>query len=141
MKYAYAGGLISTAELFKGIFIGLLHRIGIAGTEKIIRKWAGKYSGISEQETINTSNQWFSKVVTAHFRESILKEIKFHRENNGRIVILSASTPYICRPVKEYLGMDDYICTELEVADGLFTGRLKGDYCHGKIKLERALEY
>ena len=37
--------------------------------------------------------------------------------------------------------MDDYICTELEFADGLFTGRLKGDYCHGKIKSERALEY
>ncbi len=47
MKYANAGGLISTAELFKGIFIGLLHRIGIAGTEKIIRNRAGTYRGIS----------------------------------------------------------------------------------------------
>ena len=141
MRYAYSGGLISSTDLLKSVFIGLLHRIGVVGTEKIIRKWAEKYKGVSEQETINISNKWFKEVVTPHFRDILLKEIKFHRDNNGRLVILSAATPYVCRPVREYLGLDDYICTELEVSDGLFTGGLKGDYCQGKIKLERAIEY
>ncbi|MCU0821557.1 MAG: HAD-IB family phosphatase [Spirochaetes bacterium] len=141
MKYAYSSGKISSSELLKGVLIGILHRVGIVNTGVIIRKWADKYSGVSEQETIDISNKWFNEIVVHHFRESILSEIKFHKENNGRLVILSASTPYICRPVKEYLGLDDIICTELEVREGLFTGRLKGKYCHGKIKLERALEY
>lgn len=139
--YAYTSGLIETGDLLKGLLLGLIHRIGFINTERVIKKWVKKYSGKSEEETINFSNIWFFDVVVYYFRESIIEEMEHHRSRNAGLVILSAATPYVCLPVKDYLRMDDVICTELEVENGLFTGRLKGEYCQGKEKLNRALEY
>ena len=59
----------------------------------------------------------------------------------GKVVILSASTKYLCNLVEEYLKLDDVICSELQVCNGFFTGKITGDYCHGREKLNRALEY
>ena len=72
---------------------------------------------------------------------AIVEAIRHHQTNGGLTVILSAATPYVCVPAQKHLGMDDVICTRLEVVDGAFTGFLDGSYCYGKEKLARALAY
>jgi phosphoserine phosphatase len=37
--------------------------------------------------------------------------------------------------------MDDVLCTELELAGGIYTGRMNGRYCWGKEKLSRAYDW
>jgi len=37
--------------------------------------------------------------------------------------------------------MDDIICSELEVKDGVLTGKPKGNLCYGNEKLVRLREY
>jgi putative phosphoserine phosphatase/1-acylglycerol-3-phosphate O-acyltransferase len=100
-----------------------------------------KYRGTSEQVFIDTTKEYFNESVVHHFRDSLLEEVDNHRKNGGLTVIVSASTSYICGEVKEYLGLDDIICTRLEIIDGKFTGNLKGEYIFGPEKLTQAASF
>lgn len=141
VKYMFRKGKLKWTELFKGVLLNIVHRAGIIDTEKIIKKWALKYTGMPESEIYDRIREWSDDRLDMHFRESILKEIEYHRINNANIVILSAATSHICKAVKDYLNLDDTICTELEIDNGIFTGKIVGTYCHGREKLKRALEY
>jgi len=68
-------------------------------------------------------------------------EVKFHQNKGAHTVILSASTPYFCDQIKTELQMDDVICTELEIIEDRFTGKMIGRYCYGTEKLIRARQY
>ena len=76
--------------------------------------------------TLDEMNVLAEHVVNKHLvdaiRPEIYSEIRFHRENNGEIVILSSAIIQICRPLGSYIGADNIVCTVMEVADGFFTG-------------------
>ena len=141
IKHSFENNLISLREMLLGFFIGMVHKLGIYESEKIIKKWVMKYCGISEKGIIDYTNLWFNEAVIKHLRKSAIEEIKYHNSNGGKTVLLSASTPYICNPVKDYLDMDDVICSQLEVVDGKFTGRIIGRYCYKEEKLKRAIKF
>ena len=68
-------------------------------------------------------------------RPAIIAEIKRHRENQASVVLLSSAITPICSVVAQYLELDDYICSEFEVVDGLYTGRPLGTICYSEEKL------
>lgn len=141
IRYLHDEGMISRFDLTRGIVLSVLHRFGFFATEEVIKKWVMKYKGMPERETLEHTLLWFEKMVKPRIRMAAFEEIRRHRENGARTVILSASTNYGCEPVRAYLGMDDIITTKLEVRDGIFTGNLDGDYCYGPVKLVKAMEY
>lgn len=141
IKYLYRLGKIGRWDLAKGTFLSVMHRLGFFATEDVIKKWVMKYRGKSEQDTVNLTEKWFGEMVVPRIRKKAGDEIRRHKGNNARTVVLSASTNYGCEPVKRHLGMDDVISTRLAVADGVFTGELDGDYCYGPVKLTKAMEY
>ncbi len=141
IKYSYRHNLISHRDLLTGLFIIFIHRLGLSDTENIVKRWVRKYQGMPERKILDFSRQFFTKVVSGHFRKGIYDEIDFHRKNNGATVILSASMMFICGPAREHLNMSDALCSSLEVKNGLLTGRLAGSYCYGREKLKRAIDY
>ncbi len=141
IQYLYDEGMIGRIDLMRGISLSVLHRFGFFATEDVIKKWVKKYEGVSVQGTVEHTRRWFERMVKPRIRVSAFEEICRHSNNGGRTVILSASTNYGCEPVKEFLKMDDVICTKLEVRDGVFTGNLDGEYCYGPVKLVKAMEY
>lgn len=64
-----------------------------------------------------------------------------HKAAGARTVILSSSLFPICRAVADHMGIDDVICSELEVENGLLTGKPKGNLCFGNEKLVRLKAY
>jgi len=141
VKYLFHNNLIGWEQLLQGLFVGFFHRFGLINAEKIITRWAMKCKGLSEKNMIEFSQKWFKDDVINYFRGYVVEEMNNHKKREGRVVILSAATPYICNPIKEYLEMDYVISTELEVMDGLFTGKLLGNFCYGMGKLKKAIEY
>ena len=55
--------------------------------------------------------------------------------------MLSAANQYICNLVRDFIDLEDMICTEMEVIDGFFTGFPRDSYCYGEQKLERVKAY
>lgn len=141
IDYSYRKGRISRSVLFYGMFIVFAHRLGLIDTESVIRKWALKYRGLPERDIKAFSDAWFEESVIPHFREGAVREVDEHRRNGGVTILLSAATPYVCRPAGDYLKMDEVLCTVLEVDSGVLTGRLTGRYNYGAEKLRQAEEY
>jgi putative phosphoserine phosphatase/1-acylglycerol-3-phosphate O-acyltransferase len=55
-------------------------------------------------------------------------------------VVVSSATPYQVEPVAQDLGIDQVLCTRLEVVDGICTGRVLEPACYGPGKLHAATE-
>jgi len=66
-------------------------------------------------------------------------KIEWHKTQDHRVVIISASIQEIVKPVAEYLGLGgDYLCTRLAVQHDHYTGELDGPLCYGSGKVHWA---
>lgn len=139
--YSYKMGLLGRGELAYGIYSSLLYRAGFMDSGGIVDRWVAKYRGWPEEKIRGLSSSFFKDVLAGMVRRGAREAVEFHRSNGGKTVILSASTTYICEQVQRHLGMDDCICTSLEVQNGVLTGRLAGKYCYGTEKLNRVILY
>ena len=115
IRYLYKKGEIGRWDLARGVFLSILHRLGLFATDDVIKKWVMKYRGKSEREMLEHIEHWFNTYVVPRIRDKAVLEIERHKQNGARTVLLSASTNYGCDPVRDHLGMDDVISTRLAV--------------------------
>jgi phosphoserine phosphatase len=61
--------------------------------------------------------------------------IRWHRENDREVAIVTSSAEEVVRPVAERLGVDHVLATRMDVEDGRYTG-IVDFYCYGPAKAE-----
>lgn len=71
------------------------------------------------------------------WRPWALRQLVQHQQQGHRCVIVSASTSLYMHLVGASLGVDAVLCTEMEVVDGCYTGRMATANCHGEEKVRR----
>lgn len=70
-----------------------------------------------------------------------LKRFEWHRSQNHRCILISASIDVYLDPWRRRLGFHDLLCSRLETdVYGIVTGRLKGANCWGPEKARRLEE-
>ena len=141
MQQAYKNKILSSGHILQGMIFSLLNKFNLMNPDRIMDKMVTNLKGIPE----TTIHELINKIFDIHFkdalREKAINEITHHINNQGKTVIISASLPYICEPLKEILQMDDVICSHLEVKDGILTGKPNGNFCYGEEKFLRAIQY
>jgi len=141
MQQAYKNKILSTGNILQGVVFSFLHKFNLMNPDRIMDKMVSNLKGIPEDTIKDLINNIFDSFFKDILRGKAINEIKQHINNNGKTVILSASLPYICDPLKEILRMDDVICSSLEVENGLLTGNPNGNFCYGEEKYLRAIQY
>ncbi len=141
MQQSYKNGIMSTNHIFRGFFLSILHKLKLMNPDKIMDKMVSNLEGIPESTIVDLINEIFDEFFKNVIREKAKSEIAKHKINSGKTVILSASLPYICEPIRNILRMNDVICSSLEVDNGKFTGKPNGNFCYGKEKYLRAIKY
>ncbi|MBT8473294.1 MAG: HAD-IB family hydrolase [Marinicaulis sp.] len=107
---------------------------GKAGFSALMDATAGSMRGRSEE--------WFSEFGEKVYRKSIAGSIypearaivAAHRRKGHTLAIISSATKYQIQPVADDLGFDNVLCTELEVKNGVFTGKAVHPTCFGEGK-------
>ena len=138
---AFKKGLITISSLAYAIYLSLAYKLKLKDPLKIIDymvTWAG---GISEKTMIDLCSQVFREVLLPSVYTEARSEIEIHKEKNAKVVILSSALTPICQEMAKILGMDDIICSDLEVKNGYLTGRPIGRLCFGEDKMVRLREY
>jgi HAD superfamily hydrolase (TIGR01490 family) len=141
VKSAYRKGLISNYDLMNAIFLTVSFRLKFKDPLKIIEAMLGWVNGISEKTLAGLCSQVFLEVILPSVYAEARSEIEFHRTRNAKVVILSSALTQICQAMVKNLNFDDYICSDLEVKNGNFTGRPIGRLCFGEEKAARLMEY
>ena len=140
-RHAYQNGLFSTRDMINAALWSSLHDSRFMTPDRIIGKILKSFKNIPEAQFRRITHQVFDAQIKDTIRKNIGTEITSHKQKNGHTVILSAALFYICTAVKDFLGMDDAVCTRLEVIDGYFSGASDGKYCYGEEKLFQAIHY
>ncbi|HHO76754.1 MAG TPA: HAD family hydrolase [Deltaproteobacteria bacterium] len=138
VRFARKHGLITLGHLMKGIVKITLYRLSLMNIEAWYEKNMGILSGMTIEDMDHFSSLWFDAMI----RKSIYKEaadlIGEHTRKGHRVVIITNAPPFFVKPVAETLAITDIICTQVEVKDGVFTGKLIKPLCYGQGKFHYA---
>jgi HAD superfamily hydrolase (TIGR01490 family) len=141
IRHAYRKGLISKRYVAWGFYLSFLYKFKLKDPVLIIKTITKWLKGTEELALNDLADEIFSKYLKKSIRPEIEEKIKFHKNNDARVVILSSSLYPVCKATADHLQMDDIICTRLETSNGIFTGRPNGRFCFEEEKVKRLTEY
>lgn len=94
-------------------------------------------AGRSVTEVQRCAQAFVQQDLPSQWRPWTLQRLVQHQQAGHRCVLVSASTSLYMHLVGANLGVDAVLCTEMEVADGHYTGYLSTPNCHGEEKVQR----
>lgn len=67
--------------------------------------------------------------------------VEFHRQRSDTLVVITATSDFVTRPIADLFGIEHLIATELELVDGAFTGKVIGVPCFRAGKITKLREW
>jgi phosphatidylglycerophosphatase C len=80
---------------------------------------------------------FFESEILPLFRLEMLEKLKFHLESNHKVIILSGGYNVYLNLLKKKFGFHEIICSDLELVNGRFTGKIVGLDCMGQNKINK----
>ncbi|MEP4149221.1 MAG: HAD-IB family hydrolase [Halioglobus sp.] len=109
--------------------------------EEVMEAAVGMMTDLDEHELTRLGDRLFHKHLQKKLYAEAQELVDTHRQLGHHLVIVSSATRYQIEPVAEALGIDDILCTELEVNAGKLTGVIKGEVCWAEGKLNAANDW
>ena len=97
----------------------------------------GVLAGRDVTEVHELGRGFATRVVAEMLRPDTLGRLRWHQERGHRTVLVSASLRPYLEPLGAELAVDAVLCTDAEVLDGRYTGRLEGPNCRAGEKVVR----
>jgi phosphatidylglycerophosphatase C len=94
-------------------------------------------AGLAQSDVERCARAFVQHELPLQWRPWALRQLVQHQHLGHRCVIVSASTSPYMHLVGASLGVDAVLCTEMEVVDGRYTGRMATANCHGEEKAQR----
>jgi HAD superfamily hydrolase (TIGR01490 family) len=139
--HAHRKGMMSGFDLIRAINLSLLYKYNLREEIKIINDMVSWVKGLPEKTILEISSEVSSAILIPSIFSEVKAELEFHRSNNAKVVILSSALRTVCQPLADILGFDDILSSELEVVNGHYTGRSKGQLCFGEEKAIKLRKY
>lgn len=94
--------------------------------------------GIEEDAYVELGETMFKKHIARLVYPESRALINAHLAKGHTLAIISSATPYQVEPAAADLGIENVLCTQLEVEDGVFTGKVVRPTCFGQGKVDAA---
>jgi len=90
-------------------------------------------------KTINEAdqilNKFFNTVMVKKIYPEVIKIINEHKKADRIIILVSNVPDVLVKKLADYLKIENYLSTVLEIKDGIYTGNIIGDIMYGEQKL------
>jgi HAD superfamily hydrolase (TIGR01490 family) len=138
VRRQYREGRISTKTVLEaGLWLSF-YRSGLMTMDRALHRAVASMEGHPEDDLAARTEQFWREECLHTVRPGARRAIERHRAQGHRNVLSTSSSPWISRLAVAELGLDDYLCTDIEVGDdGLLTGRIAGTPNFGEGKLTR----
>ncbi len=141
MQERITSGRISPRETFEQFAAAVNFGIGRTGFSALMASTAQFMKGLSE----DSFREFGEDVYEKHLASAVYPEaraiVEAHQKKGHTVAIVSSATRYQVEPAARELGIDDILCTELVVEDGVFTGDVVRPTCWGQGKRTAAESY
>ncbi|NUN15468.1 MAG: HAD family hydrolase [Myxococcales bacterium] len=128
-------GEIGVVDLARAGWLLLRYKLALVDMASVSARWIRDLKGSPEAKIQRRCDQLFSNHVQHLVYQEAMELIDKHRSDGHQILVLSASSPYLVRPLVQYLGLDGFRCTMPHVQNGNFTGEFDDPICYGEGKV------
>lgn len=94
-------------------------------------------AGRPQDEVERCAQAFVRDELPSQWRPWGLRQLVQHQQAGHRCVIVTASTSLYMHRVGASLGADAVLCTEMELVEGRYSGRMATANCHGEEKVRR----
>ena len=134
-------GHLGRWQALRGLLWGVLYALGMARMERVIASAVETLRGQTERDIHRRTVDFWREDVRRFVRPAAREAVLAHQARGDRVVLLTASSRYLTREVARELGCDDFLCNQLEVQDGRFTGRIEAPLCYAEGKVTHAASF
>jgi HAD superfamily hydrolase (TIGR01490 family) len=141
VRHQHRKGHAKLSDVARVAFWMLQYTLGVIDAERAAGRALEAFKGKHEAWLLEQCEELFAHSVLRHVAQAGRAAVARHREQGDLVAIITGATPYSARPLARELGIEHVLATELEVAAGLFTGRIKQpmSYGAGKVVLAERL--
>lgn len=133
--------VVGDTKFIIGLFV--LSPILVAYKFKLIPNYKAKqkmlswfFKGYKEKDFKQVANEYSMNHIDTILRKSAMEKIKWHKEQNHNVVIVSASIECWLKPWCDKNSLE-LLGTKLEIKNSLITGELLSKNCFGQEKVNR----
>jgi HAD superfamily hydrolase (TIGR01490 family) len=140
VKYLRRQNRIGRRVLLRIAWWTLLYKVSAIDVNSAVPKLLSYAEHQSASRLMTESYAWFDETLKAHIAPRAVAKIDFHRRQDQRVVLISASTQFAVQPVADHLHVD-FLCTQLLDRDDELTGEVVDPPCYGAGKVVWAQRY
>lgn len=141
LKRRMLSGNMPPREALQQVFSICSYGLGQSDLADLLHESAAALRGVSNRTMRELAEQIFEKDLSANVYPESIALIDAHRRKGHTVVLVSSATQYQVDNVAASLGIENVVCTQLEVEDGALTGQITGPIVYGEAKLEAAREF
>ncbi|SMY15842.1 HAD family hydrolase [Photobacterium aquimaris] len=93
--------------------------------------------GKSQQQIKPLVDEFIANIITPAIYQQALERIEWHRKRGDHILIISATSEHLVKPIATALGINNVIAINLEQNHGVYTGATTGILSFKEGKVER----
>ena len=135
MRHRYEQGEVSGWDVAKGLGAYLRYKVGMLDIQAWTKSMMIDFKGQEEQDLAHEGRRLFSALVRDKIYPEAAQLIQQHQNEGHAVAIVSGATRFIVEPVADFLGVEHWLYTRLEVEDGLLTGRVLEPLCFDEGKI------
>lgn len=125
----------------RAIFCGFMYSIGIYDEKTVKEKFLKFISGISEKQLAKMARSFYEERLIAILYQDAINMMRKLKNEGYDIYLISASPEFYINEFYNIKEVDKVIGTQFYFAEGIFTGKMKGENCKGEEKVKRLKEF
>jgi putative phosphoserine phosphatase/1-acylglycerol-3-phosphate O-acyltransferase len=127
-------GRMAPRDLAEALLGTLSFALGRTGFSGMMSATTAAYRGLAESVLEEVGEEVFAKHLATQIYPESRALVNAHKEMGHTIAIISSATRYQAEPLARDLGIENVLCTELVVENGVFTGAVVRPTCYGEGK-------
>ena len=131
-------GTLSPRELTELVSAMVSFGMGGMGFSAMMIAASQFLRGIHEDSYANFGRELFESHIARQIYPESRALVQAHLKKGHTVAIISSATPYQVEPAARDLGIENVLCTRLEVEKGYFTGAVVQPTCFGQGKVTAA---
>jgi HAD superfamily hydrolase (TIGR01490 family) len=135
-----AMGLFSPLYLLRAPFFYLRYKMGLVDAQDL-SGYLAPLAGMSRSDVARVGRRCFEERIKSDIyldAQARIRNLLLHGE---KVALVSASVDAVVRPLADYLGVPDIVCTRIEFDADRATGSSSNPVCFGAEKRRQALAY
>jgi HAD superfamily hydrolase (TIGR01490 family) len=138
LEFLWKEGQISLPRAIKATWWLAQYRLSLLDYESMTEEVVKGYAGQEVAQVTRDIKAWFDAEIKPTVCRQAKERIAYHRREGHVIAFLTSGAFISVRPLQDLLDVEHLICTDLEIEEGVLTGRYFPPAAYGEGKLTKA---